>query len=71
MRKVFLFVTLAAVLAACGGKKEAEGVDLSKKIEAEEKKLNVNNPDPAKVNELIHLYTRFADSLPQDQKAPL
>lgn len=70
MRKtVVILAGLALCLASCGGKKEQK--DLGTQIEQAEKKLDMRNPSPAQLNHLAGLYTRYADSLPQDKNAPV
>lgn len=75
MRKIFLFLSFAALLAACGGSNKTNNstpsFDLGARIEAREKTLDMNQPNPAAVNELIGLYVRYADSLPEDKKSPV
>lgn len=79
MRKLSFFIPfiLGIMLVACGEKKaEQESIatgnnQLAEKIKAEEATLDMNKPQPQKMEALIQLYKRYADSLPKDPASPV
>ena len=66
MRKILVVLAAVLSLASCGRKK-----DLGQQIEQAEKQMGVDHPSPAQLDRLANLYTRYADSLPKDQKSPV
>lgn len=67
---IFFFI----LFASCGGNKQDDnqnGSSLGSKIETAERNLNPEKPDPSQINNLLVMYTHYADSLPKDSLSPV
>lgn len=76
MRNLLILIIGSILIASCGGgnpsgEKTQASTDLPSSISSAEKKLDMANPDPAKINALLKMYVRYADSLPKDKRSPV